>query len=289
MADFGHLLIFELQRDAEACPRLEKAMTSGFDLRPAQVGYALCQIRYGEGSVGFELISAALERDPGDVQAGLVLAEYHLRSHHWDHAAMVYGAILEDRPTLYVALRGFHETCLHAEQMQPAILAWQVAVERAPERVEFASYLAWALAIADDPIAARAADQVFEKVPDDRLACLAHMLLALRAGRVAEAESWVARGLAGRVTPGARALDRARETLRVLRGQGNLGENAAVMEILLRIRGGLNDRERVSAQAQLRAFVEQTPDADWKDLAQRLLFEIDPGESEAQEMRPEAP
>lgn len=199
--------MFELDRGAEACWRFEAAFETGQAPLPAKVGLALCQIRYGQGAAGFKLISEVLG-DPRmcanprlAVQAGLVLGEYHLLSHHWDQAAAVYDVLIRDDPTHYSALRGFHEVCLQTGRYDETVMAWHNALQRAPGRREFRSFLVWTLSLAADESARAAAEELLASDPDNPLACFALMVEAIRAGDLDQAVTWVQRARAGAAIP----------------------------------------------------------------------------------------
>ena len=150
------------------------------------------------------------------LRAGLALGEYRLRSHHWDEAFGVYDALIRDNPTDYTALRGLQETCLQTGRLRDAVLAWQDAAVRAPDRREFNSFLVWSLALADHPSAAPAAEELLAKDPDNPLACFALMLTEAKAGRFDEAVSWIRRAPAGTPIPKAREFERAAAAIQVL-------------------------------------------------------------------------
>lgn len=269
--DYGLLLMFDLGRDAEACPRFEAALATGKAPRPAKTGLALCLVRYGEGQAGYALISEVLAADPGNVQARLVLGEYHLRSNHWEQAGEVYGAILRDQPTNYAALRGFHEVCVNAGFYDHAAKAWGIAARLDPGRREFASFFVWAEALAGEAAAAADAAELLEVDADNPFACLAQMLLALRAGDVPAALDWVRRARAGAPVPAAREFERAAATLRLLADRGALPAEAAVAMAAVRLAGSTRADDLRAAAAELEQLIAAEPDAPWTPAGRRLL------------------
>jgi tetratricopeptide (TPR) repeat protein len=272
--DFGSLLMFDLDRDAEACREFAAALETGRAPLQAKLGMALCQIRYGDGSKGFQLISAVLRADPGNVRAGLVLAEYHLRSHHWEQAAKVYDAILRDDPTNYTALRGFHEVCLQTDHMGRAVIAWQDAAQRAPERREFRSYLVWALALARTESAASAANELLRDDPDSSFACLALMLDAIRAGDLTAALDWVQRAYTGSPVAKAREFERAAAALRLLLSRNELPHEALIARSAIVAGGDFPSAMRAESRGELDDYVAKHPDSEWnrraRDVRERL-------------------
>ncbi|MCK4342877.1 MAG: hypothetical protein KAY37_14275 [Phycisphaerae bacterium] len=85
-ADFGYMLMFNLDSDAEACPRLAAALelrkparltdprTWRLAKQRAKFGYAHCQIRSGEGERGLALICEVLQADPANPRAAMHIA-----------------------------------------------------------------------------------------------------------------------------------------------------------------------------------------------------------------------
>lgn len=278
--DFGYLLMFDLDRGAEACWRFEAAFETGHAPLPAKVGLALCQIRYGQGAAGFKLISEVLN-DPRThanprlaVQAGLVLGEYHLLSHHWDQATAVYDVLIRDDPTHYAALRGFHEVCLQTGRYDDAVMAWHDALQCAPGRREFRSFLVWTLSLAGDESAPATAEELLASDPDNPLACFALMLEAIRAGDLGEAVSWVQRARAGTAIPKARAFERAAASVRLMIAREELAPEAVVAEAALYAHGDFPSPVRSKAVALLDDFVAGSADSRWKELAQGLRGEL---------------
>jgi tetratricopeptide (TPR) repeat protein len=284
LAEFATYLMFDLNRDAEACPRFAEACDTPAPSLEARTGLALCMIRdarYGTGAEGFERVSAVLAERPDNVRAGLVLAEYWLRSHGWTQAAQVYGAILHDHPAYYPALRGFHEVCLQTGALDQAVAAWRraVAAADASDMRPLRSYLVWALAIADDPQAADAATSLLRTDPDNPLACYANMLIAARRQDWSAAGAWLERAQEGRPIRDARAPQRAVATLYLLRSRGRLPLDTLVLEsgIVLRTEFGTGERER--ARAALETFIAEHPNSVSAGLARALLARPGPTEN----------
>jgi tetratricopeptide (TPR) repeat protein len=268
--DFGSLLIFDLDRDAEACREFAAAVETGRAPLQAKLGLALCQIRYGDGSKGFQLISEVLRTDPGNVRAGLVLAEYHLRSHHWEQAAKVYDAILRDDPTHYTALRGFHEVCLQTGHMERAVIAWQDAAQREPARREFRSYLVWALALARMESAAPAANELLRDDPDNPFACLALMLHAIRTGDLPAALVWVQRACTGSPVAKAREFERAAAALRLLLSRNELPSEAVIARSVIVASGDFPSAMRIESRGDLDDYAAKHPDSKWNGAAREV-------------------
>ncbi len=269
-ADYAYLLMFELDRDQEACERYVAAATEYPQLPAAQLGLALCHIRYGDGAAGLALVNEVLRTHEHNSLAHLVLAEYHLRSHHWDEAAAEYDYLLRRDPTNYAALRGWHEVCLQLGRFEDAVNAWTQAIDREPSRREFRSYLTWALALADDPSSAEAAAAVLDTDPDNPLACLASMLRALRDGRIDEAVRWVTRARRGHPIPKARPFERAAATLRLLASGGKLPAEAAIIEAAIYAGPDQPESARQRAAALLEEYLASGPPERWRELAESL-------------------
>ncbi len=229
-ADYGCLLLFVLQRDAEGCAKIAMAFDAPQPTRAARLGMALCQIRYGQGAAGFELVRDVLDEEPTSTRAWLVVAEYHLRSHNWVQAGAAYHTIIENHPTHYAALRGFHETCLQVGQMPEAVAAWSAALSHEPKHRAFQAYRVWALALADDAGTVAAAEAVLAADATNPLACYARMLVALREGAHGAAVRWARRAARGKAIEHARGPERAWAALRLLRGRGALPASAVLAE-----------------------------------------------------------
>lgn len=278
--DFGSLLMFDLEDDRAACAKFQAALETGVAPTPAQIGWALCEIRYGEGQRGFELISAVLEQQPGNIRAGLVLAEYHLRGHHFDHAAAVYAAILQDRPTNYDALRGFHEVCVQLAEYEAAAFAWQEALAHDPTQTELESYLVWTMALGNRPEAGEAVADLLRRRPDDRWACLAQAIIAIRNGDQQAAIDWARRAVASPPIPGARVLQRGAATLRLLATpeRRELPPAAILCEAALHDWAQAPPSAKRVMQERIETFIAQSTDERNNRLARTLLTQIGPGE-----------
>lgn len=271
--DYGNLLLFDLERDAEACPRFAAAYATGYPPDEAKMGMALCMIRdsrVGTGSEGFGLISEVLRADPGNVRAGLVLAEYHLRSHHWREAWLVYDALIRDNPTQYTALRGYHEVCLQVDRPHEAALAWADALAAAPGRREFESYMVWALALAGDTEAGPRAEGLLASDPDNPLACLALMLLDTRQGELERAVERVVQAGHGRPVPKAREFERAAASVAVLIGRGQLPAEAVLVQAALYAYGEFPAGLRQRGLELVRGHLVEHPDSRHVGLAHEL-------------------
>ncbi len=255
--DFGLLLMFELERDDEACPRFARAVELGCAPRPAEIGLALCMIRdrrYGTGADGLHVLQRILAQEPGNWQAGLALAEYHLRSHNWVDAARIYAALLRDHPVLYPALRGFQEACLQTRRYREAAVAWQDALLRLPESREFESFFVWCVALAGEPNAPDAADALLNRDPTNPLACFARALLAVRRNDLAAAVDWAAKARGGPPLSHAREYARAAAALRLLVERGELPRAAVLVEAQVVADGAFGPAERADVAARLRAW-----------------------------------
>ncbi len=235
--------MFMLDRDQEAVARFARVLELGPPPTPAKLGLARWEIRHGEGVRGFALVREVLAEDPGNFTAGMVLAEYHLRSHHWSETAAVYDAILRDHPTHYTALRGFHEVCLQLGRYRDAALAWQEAAEREPGNRVFEAFLGWTLAIAGEPAAGEVLGQICEAYPNDPLGCLGEMVLALRRGDLEQTRGWIERAVAGEPLPETQPFERAVATLRLLGSRGELPLESVIAEGLV-VRAVTPTRER---------------------------------------------
>ncbi|MEW6250085.1 MAG: hypothetical protein AB1716_05520 [Planctomycetota bacterium] len=293
--DFGWLLLFELQRDQEACPKFRAAAQVARDGGPAagirlprraRVGLALCEVRHGKGEIGFELVSEALLENPGDVQAGLVLGEYHLLSHHWEQAAKVYGAIVSDHPTEFAALRGLQEAVMRTGRRDDAVQAWREAVRRQPGSRELHSFLIWSLALAGNPGAPEAAGELLARDGNNPLACMALMLTAVRAGELPEAVDWVRKAAVGQPVPEAREFLRAERALRFLSEEAQeLPVEAIAARGVILGTGPPVANDRAQAVALLGRY-ERENGARYRELARTLISELsDPGPTTSPEKR----
>jgi Tfp pilus assembly protein PilF len=161
--NFGHLLLFDLDRADLAFPKFRQAAISIAQLPEglrhqfvmADIGLARREIRLGERQRGYQLIMQVLNADPQNALAGLVLAEYHSRSEHWQEAAGIYEQLIRAYSVVYPwfdwyyeALRGYQWVCICTGQLRQASLMWDQAVEKEPSRPEPAAFRAWSFAIA---------------------------------------------------------------------------------------------------------------------------------------------
>lgn len=267
---YGLLLLFDLDRDHDACTKLLAAEETGHASAATHMGLALCHIRFGEGATGFAMISDFLEQDPTNVRAAMILAEFHLRSHHWEPAAQVYEAILADYPTFYPALRGFNEVCFQIDAMPRAVAAWADALAHQPDDRAFRSYFAWSLALAGDESADDVAGQLLERDPQNSLATLARMLTELRLGNTAAAVSSCNLAAQGTPIPHAREFERAAAALRVLMERGTVPAEAVLALAAVCDEGDLHGVAREEARSGLTKFLAAAPTGELKRLAQDL-------------------
>ncbi len=270
LADYGYYLAFRLERDADACPRLEAALRLGRPpapgaamerdaaIRRAMLGVARCQIRYGQGSVGFELARQVLLAEPQSTTAWMVAAEYHLRSEHFEQAAAAYGEIVRSHPTHYPALRGLHEVALQSDRLGDAVEVWKRALRADSTRIDFQAYLVWAAALADHPSAESERKLLFSRDPENPFGCLAAMFASLRAGDVAGAVDWVDRAARRPADPEARELERAARTVRLFMRRGKLPGLAVVAEAELYARGPFRAAARREAMEALDAWLAES-------------------------------
>lgn len=267
-AELAELLELQLDRPEDALPHYQAAFDTKLAPPRTWLGLARCEIRAGIGAKGFQIVQQMLRQNPRDVEAALVLAEYHLRSHHWDEAKRIYQAVLESYPTRYEALLGFHELCIQTGEYLAAAAAWDTALSQAPGERLLRAFRAWAAMCAGEPAAAGWADELLREQPTDSLACMAKLLAAVRAEQWVEAIDWARKGAAGPHIPLARPLDRARATLAVMRSRQELAKGSAVVEAELWRLGGRIDRAREALESlggvddpALRAAVERVRSA----------------------------
>ncbi|MBK9128653.1 MAG: hypothetical protein IPM13_12770 [Phycisphaerales bacterium] len=270
LADYGHFLAFRLERDAEACPRLYAALRLGRPPAPgavadrdaavhrAMLGVARCQIRYGQGGLGFELVRQVLLAEPQSTTAWMVAAEYHLRSEHYEQAAAAYGEIVRTHPTNYPALRGLHEVALQRDRLGDAVEVWKQAQYADYTRIDFHAYLVWAEALAGHRSAESERKLLFSRDPDNPFGCLAAMIVSLRAGDLAGAVEWVERAARRPPDPEARELERAARTVRLLMRRGNLPAFAVVAEAEIYARGPFGGAARREALEALDAWLVES-------------------------------
>lgn len=235
--------------------------------RVAILGAARCEVLAGQGRDGFELASMVFHAEPHNLEAARIIALYHLRSHNWEQARAAYHGILERYPADYEALRGFQNLCVNTADWTDAAFAWQSAVERAPQDLIIRSHFIWSVACADEASAADWADKLLETAPDNRLACLAQMLLAIRTGQLEQARQWAERARRGPRLPLAREFARAEATLRIMIERGELPAEAVLLQAVLWVEIGDPDRGR----QLVRGYLEAHPDSSHRPLAEQIL------------------
>lgn len=269
--EFADLLLNRFNDPSRALYKYREALAipdlSHEALRVAMLGAARCEVLAGRGSDGFELARAVLRAEPYNLEAARVIALYHLRSHHWPEADVAYRGILSRYPTDYEALRGFQNVCANTRNWRDAAFAWQDALERQPTNLTFRSYFVWAAACAAEESAGGWADELLEESPDNRFACLAHMLLAIRAGAFQESLQWLRRARRGPRLPLAREFVRAEATLRMMIERRELPRDAVVLQAALWAEIGDVSRGR----KLLREYLDTTPGSGWRALAEHVL------------------
>jgi Tfp pilus assembly protein PilF len=273
LVEFGHLLLHRFNDPGQALEKYRQAWASpqaAPQVRTlATLGLARCEVLAGEGLRGLQLAEGVLREQPGNLESWEVIALYHLRSHHWEDAALAYAAILKRSPAHYDALRGFHEVAVQTGRYRDAALAWDAALEYAPEFRPFQAYLVWSAALAGEEAAPQMADALLEIDPNNRFACLARMLLAIRANDVEQALVWIRSARAGTALPQARELLRAAETLHVMAERQELPPEAAIAEAALRLAQG----DSAKAGDLLDGYLEHSPDSRWREQVERLRRE----------------
>ena len=278
LVEFGDLLLRRFNEPGQAVEKYRQALANS-EIAPqvrtlATLGRARCEVLAGEGLRGLRLAEGVLRDQPGNLESWEVIALYHLRSHHWEDATLAYAAILKRSPTHYDALRGFHEVCVQTGRYRDAALAWDAALEYAPEFRPFQAYLVWSAALADEESAPQMADALLEIDPNNRFACLARMLLAIRANDVEQALDWIRSARAGTALPQARELLRAAETVHLMAERKELLPEAAIAEAALRLARG----NSAKAGDLLDEYLEHSPDSRWREQVERLRGEAAGGE-----------
>jgi tetratricopeptide (TPR) repeat protein len=262
LTEYGDLLL-ALEQPALAREKLRMAQITGRASSQTEVKLAKCEVLAGHGATGFQLALSVLEREPRNVAAAEVIAMYHARSAHWDEADRAYRAILSVEPTNYEALRGFHEVCIQRGQLRDAMLAWQDAARLEREVIGYRSFFVWAAAVAADPHASEWAGELLAARENDRFACLAKMLTAVRADRFDQAIEWIDRAASGPGVPRANEFARAEATLRFLNDRGEIGTTVAIPRARLLVLL----RQPDTAAKALDHFLAENPDSIWKPLA----------------------
>jgi tetratricopeptide (TPR) repeat protein len=221
----------------------------------------------GKGRDGFELATMVFRAEPHNLEAARIIALYHLRSHNWVQAKAAYSGILRQYPTDYEALRGFQNVCVNTGNWTDAAFAWQSAVERAPRDLIYRAHFVWSAACAGEKLAAEWADELLQTAPDNRLACLAQMLLAIRAGEFEQARGWVERARQGPKLPLAREFARAEATLRIMIERNELPPEAVLLRGALCAEIGSQDHGR----QLVRDYIEAHPGSPHVALAEQIL------------------
>jgi len=240
--DQGALLLDCMQRPDLALRAFRRAVETGVAPQAAWLGLAQCEIRAGEGARGAAVLEQILKGDPNNLDALLLLGEFHLRSHHWQEAGAVYGTILKVWPTHYAALRGYHEVCAQTGAWEQALVAWSDALELLPDERAFRSFRVWALACAGDESAGTAADRLLADDPENPFADLAKALIALRGGELGAALDAVEASSRGTPIPDAQPAARAAATIRLLRERSELPAESLLVEALLWHKAGEGPR-----------------------------------------------
>lgn len=274
--DVGSLLLFQLERDRDACAQFAQAAAFGPPPPAAKLGLAVCEIRYGEGARGFALLREVIAAaDAGDTQlalpAALAEAEYHLLSHHWVEAAGVYASVLDHDPTHYGALRGYYEVCLQVGDFIAAAVAWERAHRRAPQRLEFAAFSVWAQVLAGAPVPEDLAAAVDRDDPDNRFVNLARMVVALRADDPEAAMAHAALARRGDRLAYAQETARARAGIRLAVAQGILPASAAIGDALVLILADGTPEALRAGRERLAEYLVDAPASVWCDVGEWLL------------------
>ena len=235
--------------------------------RVAILGAARCEVLAGQGRDGFELAMMVFRAEPHNLEAARIIALYHLRSHNWDKADIAYRGILKQYPADYEVLRGFQNLCVNTGNWTDAAFAWQSAVERAPGDLILRAHFVWSAACCGEESAGRWADELLTTAPDNRFACLAQMLLAIRAGEFERARQWIEQARRGQKLPLAREFVRAEATLRIMIERKELPPDAVLLQAALWAEIGSAERGRQLVRGHLDAH----PDSPWDELAQQIL------------------
>ncbi len=274
--ELGTLLLDRFGRIDAARTAFQTAIDSDERYAPALLGLARLEIRSGSGQRGYEMVQRALAAEPGSVEARMLLGEYHLRSHHWEDALAAYLAVLDRDPLNYEALRGFHEVCAQLGQWSDAVAAWDFAARNAErgstQELAARSFQVWAMACGGDPRTADGAASLLQVDPDNRFACYASMLTALRESKLEPALTWIERAERGQPLPGANERERAIATLRLLREREPALSESLVAEAALLEAAGRRDQ----AVGLLKAFIESNPESPARVAAESLMSEWTP-------------
>jgi len=271
LVEHADLLMTRFDDPKRALPLFREAlMLEGLQpeaLRIAMLGAARCEVLVGHGRDGYNLAMQVFQAEPNNVEAAKIVAQYFLRSHEWKKAKVAYQGILSQYPIDYEALRGFQNVCLNSGAWADAAFAWQSAHERDPDNHIFHSHFIWSAACAGDLSAGIWADDLLSITPDNRLACLTHMLLELREGDVEAACEWIERAAAGPPLPFARELVRAEATLRKMFEREELGAEANIARAA--IWKCLDEPKRV--REILDEYLKTGPDSRWGGVIKKIM------------------
>lgn len=266
LTEIGDLLLHIYERPDLAKPKYEAALATGVTLPRAGVGLARCEVLVGDGAAGFEVAGEVLRADPDNLDAALVVALYHLRSHHWPQAEGAYAAILRRYPTDFEALRGYHEVCGQLDKWNDAAFMWQRAVDAAPDHPAFRGFLAWAAACAGQQGAESIARSLLDVEPRNRFARLAMMLLTLRNGDTEQALRHAAEVENTDSQPDSRELERADATLRLLAEREQVGPDGLLLRAVLAKSAG---RPEVAAELA-REYLAAQPESPHRAIAEAV-------------------
>lgn len=229
----GLLHLRNLDDPDEALPRLRAALATGRATSIAALNLAKAEIRAGSGIDGANLVMQVLQAEPHNLEAALVLGEYHLRSHHWEEAGRLYALLLEQFPTNFEALLGMQEWAARTGNWQPLLEAWENAAHKALEARPYRAFLVWALACANDRYARERAEEILATDPGNDVAQMALLLMLVRGAELESAYRLIRERNREQPIRGSRILERCRSTLRVLRERGELPPAAVLIEAIL--------------------------------------------------------
>jgi len=270
LTEFGDLLLNVYNRPDLARTRYVAALETGLQLSHTRVGLARCEVLVGKGDEGFAQASMVLQQEPSNVDAMIVIAMYHLRSHNFNEAETAYRMILAADATHYEALRGFDAAVGQSGRWIDAAEAWERAMQARPSEPAFRAFAAWAATCAKEPAATQWVSELLAADPNHVFACLSQMLMALRVGDLPQALSWIEKASAGKPIYEAREMVRAEGVLRVMRSRGEL---PAVSEIA---RADLLQRmgNPSAARAALEAYLGSDANAVNRAMATSLLAKL---------------
>lgn len=266
----GILYLNYLDDPAQALLRLREALATGRAGSLTALNLARAEIRAGSGIEGANLVMQVLQAEPHNLEAALVLGEYHLRSHHWDEAKRLYALLLEQAPTSFETLLGMQELAAQTGDWQPALEAWENAARKVSDSRAYRAFLVWALACAKDTSALTRADEMLTADPGNPVAQMAKLLLLVRSEKFVEAIDLLKTRPRGEPIPGARIVERCRSTLHLLRERGELLSASAIVEAALWAETGSAERGR----ALLDEFSASNTDEALKSLAERVRAEF---------------